>query len=122
MFNVSKATFGAPAAEHMWELSFCSSRYHKERKFPHWPCCSGGHEARASPGRFWEARLLGQKSDLLSLQQGTQMSRITGKRKRLVDKASVCVCVCICEYTRTKKKPPRVILTGIKVEDDIFTL
>lgn len=48
--------------------------------------------ARASPGMFREARLLGRESDLLSLQQGTQMSRITGKRKRLVDKASVCVC------------------------------
>lgn len=42
-----------------------------------------------------------------------------------MDKASVCVCTrtlaraLICEYT-CSNKPPRVILTGIKVEDDIF--
>lgn len=121
MFNVSKATFGAPAAEHMWELSFCSTRNassHTGRaaQVATKPCL-----AQASPGRFQEAQLLGRESDLLSLQQGTRMSRITGKRKRLVDKASTCVCVCICKYTRTNK-PPQVILTGIKVEDDVFTL
>lgn len=37
--------------------------------------------ARASPGRFRETRLLGLESDFLIFQQGTQISRITGKKK-----------------------------------------